>query len=291
MSINSDHNLLFERFKHNMDALSNAKLDAESYWNRRCQEILADARTGSPFEFLRWPSVREISPDEQSSTIYRDCYLELRHSGMWESKWFNLTRDTKVGHPKDFSFDFGTSPILIQHVYHLYLHGNATNSHLAECNIIFEIGGGYGSFCRMLFNSGFKGLYLIYDLPHMSELQRLFLKCVGYQETSVDKLAIAEEASFCVLSDPQLLKQVAKHCESKGANVGFVATWSLSEIPMRVRSSFFPKLHPIFSHYLISYEPVWRGIDNEAYFTRLYRQRSDLSWTRLEIPGSIYLLS
>src|SRR5208283_594438 len=40
---------------------------------------------------------------------------------------------------------------------------------------VFEFGGGYGSFCRLLKNAGFGGLHATYDLPHVFHIQRLYL--------------------------------------------------------------------------------------------------------------------
>ncbi len=53
-------------------------------------------------------------------------YQELRNSRDWSEHWFPLTRETKVGCPKDYDQDFGTSPILVQHAYHLFRYRKST---------------------------------------------------------------------------------------------------------------------------------------------------------------------
>src|SRR5207244_11597755 len=44
---------------------------------------------------------------------------------------------------------------------------------------VLEFGGGYGSMCRLFHNLGFRGRYLIFDLPAFSALQRFFLRSIG----------------------------------------------------------------------------------------------------------------
>jgi hypothetical protein len=68
-----------------------------------------------------------------------------------------LTRDSKLGRPQDFTLDMGTSPILIQHAFHLLHYEDCTKTPFLDCDMIFEVGGGYGSFCRLLEAAGFGG--------------------------------------------------------------------------------------------------------------------------------------
>jgi hypothetical protein len=59
-----------------------------------CRQIQYDADTCDRFEFLRWPSLNNFSvPEEWIPQIW---YTTLLITPCWSTKWFPLTRDTKV---------------------------------------------------------------------------------------------------------------------------------------------------------------------------------------------------
>ena len=199
----TDHDEMYKRFLSELDVSLVDEKSTMGFWQQTCEAIKQDAITGSRFDFLRWPSLSVFSVPE--SSVAPTCYSELRASADWEGKWFNLTRDCMVGSPRDFSLDFGTSPILVQHAYHLYQYEVVTGSSLIDCDVIFEIGGGYGSFCRLLRNHGFRGTHIIYDLPHVLSVQRLFLSTCGFQEVSTSDIAmLTAKHGFCLISDAGL---------------------------------------------------------------------------------------
>jgi hypothetical protein len=286
-----DHDVFFEQFRNNLGALSAVEPEAMPFWKMRCKQLIEDSLAGDRFNFLRWPSISEISPNEGASLIYRHCYLALRHNQLWRSRWFNLTRELKLGHPHDFSLDLGTSPLLVQHAFHLLLHNKLTKKSLTDCKVVVEFGGGYGSFCRLLFRAGFKGLYLLYDLPHMIELQRFYLRCAGFNELAPAEASMDGHTGICLLASSRMLMQALQYWEGRGVRIAFVATWSLSESPMDVRRAIVPNLHRLATDYLLSYQPIWCEINNEAYFADFCKQRCDLTWTKFDVPGSVYLLS
>jgi hypothetical protein len=184
----------------------------------------------------------------------------------------------------------GTSPILIQHAYHLSHYEYRTKTPFLDCDMIFEVGGGYGSFCRLLRAAGFRGLHIIYDLPGVSEVQRLFLQCSGIPELKTDAIREGGSSGFCLLTDSNL-ELALDYCEKRSARLGFVATWSLSEAPIVVRTRLFPRLHRIVVKYLISYEPTWDGLDNDRYFDEFRNNSLVKSWVQSELPGSRYLFA
>ena len=278
-----DHNEIYQQFLRETEANSVDQRLATHHWVQRCQQIKEDARIGNRFDFLRWPSLADFSvPD---SWIPSECYDELRRSPEWNRRWFRLTRESKVGTPKDFSRDFGTSPILVQHAYHLLRYERATNKSLLNCDVIFEIGGGYGSFCRLLRNAGFSGLHVIYDLPHISSIQRLYLTLSGFTEIPREEISQQEERGFCLIAD-DYLDSTFNFFESNNIRVGFVATWSLSETPMSVRERIFPQLYQVCEQYLVAFQPAWQTINNVGYFSALPISRPELNWFKEEMPGT-----
>jgi hypothetical protein len=113
-----------------------------------------------------------------------------------------------------------------------------------------------GSFCRLLRNMGFDGIHIIYDLPHVANIQRLYLRLSGYDEIPVTDLAVRGSHTVCITSGDDDLEKLFAFLVEANLRVGFVATWSLSESPIAVRVSIFPEFHRLCSHYLIAYQSV-----------------------------------
>jgi hypothetical protein len=138
----SDHETIYEDFLRRMSDLSGGDVTTTGLWKRVCKQIEDDASRGDHFDFLRWESLNDFSVPE--NWVPPNWYDTLREQPDWHTKWFPLTREARVGNPKDFSRDFGTSPILIQHAYHILRYERSTNRSLLDCDAIFEFGGGYG---------------------------------------------------------------------------------------------------------------------------------------------------
>ena len=290
----SDHDKIYKRFLQELDASLIDERLAMSFWRQTCEEIRKDALIGNKFEFLRWPSVSVFSVPE--SSVAPECYNQLRGSAEWDGRWYNLTRDSMVGTPRNFSRDFGTSPILVQHAYHLLRYETATGKSLLDCDAIFEVGGGYGSFCRLLRNSGFKGLHVIYDLPHISSIQRLYLTLSGFSEASPGEMItqLSNGHRFCLITD-DYLDNTLNLFKSNNIRVAFVATWSLSEMPMSARERIFPRFHPVCEQYLITFQHeyinlnnVEYNLNNVEYFETVRLSRPELNWKREDVNPYFY---
>jgi hypothetical protein len=284
-----DHQAIYDRFRAEIERHTVEEALATQHWQQRCREIAADARRGNPLDFLRWPSLADFSVIESWVPPY--CYDALRAASDWETKWRPLTRDSVVGTPRGFSRDFGTSPILIQHAYALKQYEDATGRSFFEAaDVIVEFGGGYGSFCRLVRNAGFGGVYTIYDLPHVSSIQRLYLRLLGHEEVPVSAIGVENRSAFCLLDDGGL-DELFEAVRSTGRRIGFIATWSLSEAPMAVRRRLFPRFHEICDAYLLAAQPGWETIDNSEYFMAFRDARPDLTWHRREVAPSFYLFA
>jgi hypothetical protein len=284
MSDFPDPGQIYQRFLRDVETNSVDEALAGPHYFKRCQQIRQDARNANKFDFLRWPSLSDFSIPE--SWIPAECYEELQKNQQWDQRWYPLTRESKIGAPKDFSLDFGTSPILIQHAYHLLRYETTTCKSLLGCDFIFEVGGGYGSFCRLLKNAGFSGLHIIYDLPHTSSIQRLYLTLSRFIEVPYREMARRKEHGFCLVVDENL-DETFSFLRSGNYLVGFVATWSLSETSMAVRERIFPRFYPICGQYLIAFQPAWGSINNVEYFSRFAGFRPNLKWFTEEMPRTV----
>ena len=281
----SDHDKIYEDFLKRMRDLSELDVSATDLWADNCKKMRDEALLGNRFDFLRWGSLTDVSvPEHWIAPFYYDT---LREQPDWHTKWFLLTRETKLGNPKDFPRDYGTSPTLVQHAYHVLRYERSTNQSFLDCDAILEFGGGYGSFCRLLRNMGFDGIHIIYDLPHFANLQRLYLRLSGYNEIPATDLAVRGSHTVCITTGDDDLRKIFAFLLSANLRVGFVATWSLSEAPIAVRDTIFPEFHGLFSHYLIAYQPTWFEIDNTIYFRTFPLSRPDLTWTFEDIPQPV----
>jgi hypothetical protein len=276
---------IYEDFVAEIEAAALGQGAAIPFWADVCNQIREDARRGGRRDFLRWPSLNNFSVPEAWVPGY--CYTTLQSNPDWSTKWRRLTRDTAIGNPKPFSRDAGTSPILIQHAYHLLRYEALTGRSLVDCDIIFEVGGGYGSFCRLLKNAGFRGLHLIHDLPHVAAVQRLYLSLSSFEEVSIVEATKRNAHAFCLTPDARL-DEVFDALSNGKLRAGLVATWSLSEFPLPARQKILPRFLDVCSCVLIAFQPEFEGINNMQYFEEVRRQRPNRGW-RFEAVSPSFL--
>jgi hypothetical protein len=135
----------------------------------------------------------------------------------------------------------------IHHIYHLNRFSEFTGDEtgVGAYKAIVEFGGGYGNMCRIVSELNFKGRYTLVDLPEFLDLQRHYLEneC-GIYSTEFSEL-IPDEIKPGTL---------------------FIATWSLSEIPILCRASVD---FAAFDSILIAFQKDFEGIDNLDYFVEI----------------------
>jgi hypothetical protein len=176
----------------------------------------------------------------------------------------------------------------MQHGYHLVRLLESTDFELARIQLVFEFGGGYGSFFRLLRNLGYRNRHLICDLPVMCALQRFYLRNVFPSEPGAEAPANVEwlPGGAAAASDA-LAKQ-----GSAGSPALFVATWSLSEVPQSIRDEIATIL-PQFDYILCAYQASFGGHDNVRHFNSLERSLPQFKWRHAECPvywNNFYLI-
>ena len=212
-------------------------------------------------------------------------FLTLKKSSQW-NHWRKIISEDSIGAPQRYLRYPKSSGNLIHHAYSLYLFFLNTSIDINKVNSVFEFGGGYGSFCRLLFASGFRGHYLIYDLPAFSILQKFYLTNIRnpliIQDTIPPSL---EPCTVSLLNNFDATNSNLISCDI------FVALWSLSECPVELRDNVFRHISPP-QFFLIAYQRTFSGIDNEDYFFKLRLAYSQYDWIRIPIghlPDSYYL--
>ncbi|HXS27909.1 MAG TPA: hypothetical protein VN730_09615 [Steroidobacteraceae bacterium] len=267
-------------------SLEAARRDASpgGEWEALAQEIIAALRDNGTRCFLRLPPIaRTVHPPMRSLGGRYWAYL-LDSARFSPAIQMGLT-ESPVGQPLPSPHYPLTSPLLMQHGYHLVRLLESTDFDLARIELVLEFGGGYGSFFRLLRNLGYGNRHIICDLPAMCALQRFYLRNVfptGPQADAPPNLEWVSSATTGALGT-----QIGAASPSL-----FVATWSLSEVPQAVRDEVAAVL-PSFDYILCAYQRSFGGYDNARYFASLERSLPQFKWKHTECPvyrNNFYLI-
>lgn len=263
---------------------------SEKDWMANLREIRDAVLHRDPREFLRWHVI--------SSTMfakYPDYAIPelacLKAQESWRSRWMPAIEESPVGHPLPYYRYPKSSANLIHHAYHLAQFETRTQIHVAQADLVFEFGGGYGSMCRLVHKLGFRGRYVIFDLPGLSELQQFYLQSLGLRTHSLSSWSSAQNGILCT-SDKSELTAALGEAGPHSRNRLFIATWSLSESPVALRDELAPLFHS-FDLFLIAYQHRFCEVDNRAFFTQWKREQEGVVWQEWEIDhmaASSYLI-
>lgn len=258
--------------------------EAEKVWNENLNRLKNLVLKEDPRGFLRWDVVREAMFVGNASYIAVELsYLQTHKE--WSTRWEAAIEETIQGCPTPYYRYLKSSGNLIHHAYHLARFEEETGLRIDSLKCIFEFGGGYGSMCRLAHRLGFRGKYVIFDLPHFSCLQSFYLASLGLDVKTKEQLGEAT-GIFCVdtLKDVEL-------AQIGGTNSVFIATWSFSETPLYIREQLLPQISLSDSH-LIAYQDYFGEVDNVDYFARQPEFNANLNLINEKIahlPGSRYL--
>jgi len=252
-------------------------------WAAFATEIRGALQRDGADHFLRLPPIAKTVHSRQRSLAPR--YLSyLRAAPRFTATLQQALSESPVGQPLVNPYYPWSSPLLVQHGYHLVRLLEATDFDLARISLVTDFGGGYGSFCRLLRNLGYRNRYLICDLPVMCALQRFYLRNVFPGPDGA-----APENVHWVSGDMQAT--LRRETAQAGPSL-FVATWSLSESPLAVRNEIAPAL-PGYTYVLCAYQRSFGSHDNQEYFTALLRSLPQFEWLHAECPvyrNNFYLI-
>jgi hypothetical protein len=133
----------------------------------------------------------------------------------------------------------------VQHLSHLLICGY-TPEILRSMNTIVEMGSGIGEMPDIIYKLGFRGRYIIFDLPEVSRIQQWYHQQLGHTDITYT-------------SDPDQL-DAADLC---------IATWSFTEMPLDLRARLMTRLNRSKS-WLIAYSNTIFGLDNEKYMRETF---------------------
>ena len=260
---------------------------AAGEWGPLAASIATALRGGGPDRFLRLPPIaKTVHPRirSHSGEYLRHVLASPRCSPALQ----RALTESPVGQPLVHPYYPLSSPLLVQHGYHLVRLLEATDIDLAALRLVVDFGAGYGSFFRLLRNVGYRDPYVIWDIPVMCALQRFYLRNVFPQADSDEP---PRNLSWLVSGDAQTPAAIRARAAEDGPSL-FVATWSLSETPMAVRDIVAPIIEH-FDYVLCAYQRAFGGIDNTEYFAALARQLPRMRWLHAECPifhNNFYLI-
>ena len=281
------------RLRHSEELL--AGLDAAAAhgaaageWAHMAEAIAAALRAGGADRFLRLaPIAKTVHP-----RIRSHCADYLRYvlgSPRCSPELQRALTESPIGQPLVNPFYPLSSPLLLQHGYHVIRLLEATELDLSALRLIVDFGGGYGSFFRLLRNLGYREKYLIWDIPVMCALQRFYLRNLFPEGPAAEPPGNLEWLISGGALAPQTVRSLATE---RGGPSLFVATWSLSETPLAVRETITPVFEG-FDYVLCVYQRAFGGIDNCAYFRALAERLRQFRWLHAECPvyrNNFYLI-
>lgn len=260
---------------------------AAGEWMRLAAEIAAALRECGPDQFLRLrPIAKTLHPRIRSHS--RGYWRYVLGSRRFSPELQRALTESPVGKPLVNPHYPLSSPLLVQHGYHVIRLLEATQLDPATLRLVVDFGGGYGGFYRLLRNIGYREKYLIWDLPVMCALQRFYLRNMfaggadGGLPSNVEWLTSGESAAR-----DAVVRNVAEREPSL-----FVATWSLSETPLTFREQITPAVEG-FRYVLLVYQRNFGEIDNVGWFTALEKRLPQFHWHHFECPvyrNNFYLI-
>jgi hypothetical protein len=264
-----------------------ARQSVTGEWAGLAADITRAIEEGGADAFLRLPPVmKTVHPRIRSRS--RDYLRYLLASSRFSADIQRALTESPVGKPLVNPNYPLTSPLLVQHGYHLVRLLEATDLDLSTLHLVVDFGAGYGSFFRLLRNLGYRERYLIWDLPVMCALQRFYLRNVFPTGPAAQPPGNLE---WLVSGDPVAAATVSRQCAQHQPSL-FIATWSLSETPLAVRERIAPALAG-FSHVLCAYQRSFGEHDNVQYFQSLEQSLPGFTWQHAECPifhGNFYLI-
>jgi hypothetical protein len=255
-----------------------AATEVDDEWTKFTGRLSTLVETTDPRAFLAWDVIRDTMFVDYARFM-RDEFSYLRNLPEWRSRWAPAVQETSAGHPLPYLWYPKSSANLLHHAYHLARFEQLASTRVDAFERVIEFGAGYGSANRLIRKLGFRGSYVMHDLPMFAALQRYFLASAGLEDdqntwvTSVEQLA-----PFLKASAPKTL---------------FVAMWSLSETPLDLRTNVLESVRGCDA-FMICYQQRWNNVDNVRFFNDWAESRPDLRCHREQLghlPGNYYMVA
>lgn len=278
MPVTAKEKLAIAQLRERISELNKKQVSSTGFWAQKRKELFASVLNKDPRRFLEWPVMYPMFFDP--NLIELDYLMQHKN---WPQIKSAIIEDA-IGRPRPWKDFPKSSGNLIHHAYTLQKYLDYSEIQLNDLKQIIEFGGGYGSFCRLIYKMGFTGSYIIYDLPEYSAIQEYFLSGVNLGlKLSVNEISKVEFAVSLINNMEKL---------GNGENYDLcVGLWSLSECPLELRKSFFKSIAGC-NRFLIGFQEKFETIDNLNYFGKDISFPSETSIFPIDhLPGNYYLFS
>lgn len=249
---------------------------AEDEWMKHAKRVANLIEFDDPRKFLMWNPIKDTMGGSNYFFVISELkYLKKRPD--WNDRWKHALIEDNIGNQTPFFLYPKGSGNLIHHAYVIANFEEKTKKKIDNIDFIFEFGGGYGSVCRLAHRLGFKGKYLIYDISVFSQLQKFFLKSIGFLVYSFEEFKKAEVGICCISNIDQLKEYFSENKMRLNSNNLFIAMWSISESPMSTRKPIMEFFH-LFNTFVFGYQDTFGEVDNKEYFKEFKNIRNNVTW-------------
>jgi hypothetical protein len=273
---------LEQDFKRQIEELERShqqdQLTVGDYWANNLRRFREHVLQEDLLSFIRWDVITPMFAGNEPYIAPE--FAELQRHPAWEARWKPALHESCIGNPIRYWRAPWTSGNVIHHAYHIMRLEELIRHPIEDYKLIFEFGGGYGNFCRLIHRLGFKGTYVIFDLPEYSMLQRYYLAAHGLPVRDAGDCAQDTGNIYCLSDFAQLNECLSANACDQSL---FVAMWSFSESPAALREKFDALLAKITTHF-VGYQSQFDGVDNIKFFEDYIRLFPQFAWTNLPIP-------
>jgi len=228
----------------------NQQANESDFWTKTKKELATEKDLNV---FKTWRSVNSI-PIYATHSCFDQYKAEVEALliDKIDDKWVKLLKEPSLGHTpssyamaskKIFKNTVECSAWTLKTAHHILTFESMTGKDITDYDQIVEFGSGIGETARMILDMGFKGDYLLYELPEIARIPAFYLSKYDNAKVITNYTDI-----------PQ------------GTKTLFIATWSLSEVPINYRNSIISHLKGDTDYLIIFQKEIW-GYDNLKYFT------------------------
>jgi hypothetical protein len=225
--------------------------------------------------FLRNPFIQKMFFIHNRLFIKNEL-REIKNDIKGFSQWKKLLQEDNVGDPIRYFLYPKSSGNRIRQVYHLKKFCDFSKIKIKEIKKVLEIGGGYGCMARIFSKLNSKIKYIIFDTFEVNLLQYYYLK--------LNKLDADIDNNKSKINLSSSLKDICK--DDQNPQTLFIANWSLSEMPLKLRSRILKFTFKI-PHILISFQDNFENINNLKYFQKI-REKLDKKGYKTLVTGLQY---